>query len=121
VLVTTPGDGVRIYVVWVPKQGGKEKDVTPATATVPDPRARHYWDAAGTLLRTFRPALGLKGDAWDVYLIYPPGVRWGGGALPAPLHWMHQLWEVWDKGGHLDPPLFRKQLQTALDGAASGR
>jgi hypothetical protein len=78
-------------VVWVPRIGGAEKDVPAATTTVPDRRARHYWDEGGVTMRAFRETLGLREDAWDVYLIYGPEARWDGPVPPAPVFWMHQL------------------------------
>jgi hypothetical protein len=29
--------------------------------------------------------------AWDVYLVYPPGVEWNGRTPPRPGYFMHQL------------------------------
>jgi hypothetical protein len=107
---------VRVYVAWVPKRGAQEKDVREATATVPDARAKHFWDGSGTLLKSFRPPLGLKGDAWDVYVIYRPGVRWEGAVPPKPTYWTHQLTEVWDKVPHLDPTELRRQLTATIGG-----
>lgn len=88
----TIGSGrLRGFIVWVPKLGARQHDVTEATATVPDPRATHFWDGAGYLVRAYPGVLGLNQDAWDVYLIYAPGVRWTGPAPPAPTYWMQQL------------------------------
>lgn len=43
----------------------------------------------------FKPALGLKdGVAWDVYLVYPPGVEWSTTHPPKPSSFMHQLHEL---------------------------
>ena len=59
--------------MWVPKRGGKEKDVPVATRLVPDARTTHYWDGSGVTMRTFQSVLGIPEDAWDVYLVYGPG------------------------------------------------
>lgn len=87
---------VRVYSVWVPMQGGAEKNVAEATATVPDARVHHFWDDAGFTLRTFSLVLGLPPgrQAWDVYLIYGPTTRWDETNPPAPDYWMHQLKDV---------------------------
>ena len=82
---------LRAYAVWVPKVGGREKDVPTATKFVPDARASHYWDADGVLLKSYRGALGINQDAWDVYLVYGPEARWDGETPPRPDYWMHQL------------------------------
>lgn len=36
-------------------------------------------------------------DVWDVYLLYPPGVRWEGSTPPRPAFWMHQLEALWNR------------------------
>src|SRR5436190_82594 len=48
-----------MYAVWVPVQHGAEKDVSEATATLPDERVRHFWDGEGFTLGAFSPVLGL--------------------------------------------------------------
>ena len=54
-------------------------------------RATHYWDEQGKLPRLFQKTLGLAPrPAWDVYLIYPPGVK-GEAEPPKPIYWQHQL------------------------------
>ena len=93
--------------------GGQAKDVPEATGTFPDPRARHFWDEAGWTIRAFAPVLGIRGAAWDLYLIYGPEARWGAGPPPAPLFWMHQLRNV-DNGPALDPDAFRDRVSQAL-------
>jgi hypothetical protein len=102
---------VQAYVVWVPMRGGAEKDVAEAKANVRDPRARHFWDADGYTLRAFAPVLALppKREAWDVYLIYKPGVRWDGDAPPPPTYWMHQLKDV-HNGPFLDQEVLGRKL-----------
>jgi hypothetical protein len=82
---------LRGYIVWVPKLDGHETNVPEATHTVPDPRASHYWDGAGYLIRAYDHTLGLGQDAWDVYLLYGPDTRWDGPIPPRPQYWMTQL------------------------------
>jgi hypothetical protein len=82
---------LRAYVVWVPKVGGREKDVPNATRFVADARARHYWDGEGILLRGYGPVLSISQDAWDIYMIYGPNAVWAGDRPPEPDYWMHQL------------------------------
>ena len=77
--------------MWVPKVGGKEKDVSTATRYVPDARARHFWDADGILLKDYQPVLSIARDAWDVYMVYGPDARWDAEGPPRPQFWMHQL------------------------------
>ena len=86
-----PSPHLRGYAVWVPMHRANESQVATATATARDPRIAQFWDAHGTELVAFRAPLGLTSDAWDVYLLYPPGVRWDGPTPPPPTFWMHQL------------------------------
>lgn len=79
------------YVVWVPMLGGKAEHVPAATRLVPDNRAAHYWDESGVLMRLYDQTLGLGQSAWDIYMVYAPGVRWNESAPPKPSYWMHQL------------------------------
>ena len=75
----------------MPKRFANEGHVGPATATASDPRIAHFWDPKGLELTLFRGPLNMTSDVWDVYLLYPPGVRWEGSTPPAPTYWMHQL------------------------------
>jgi len=102
--------------VWQPKLGGGEKDVAEATATFPDPRARHFWDGAGWTIEHFKPVLDIQVDAWDLYLVYGPEARWDGAEPPRPSYWMHQLRGV-DNGPFLDAAVFAGAVRRALSGA----
>jgi hypothetical protein len=108
---------VQTYAIWVPMRGGAETDVPEATATLPDPRVRHFWDT-GFALHAFAPVLGLPAgrEAWDVYLIYKPGTRWDGDTPPAPDYWMHQLQGV-ENGPFLDPNVLGQHLAQILGAA----
>ena len=110
---------VRVYTVWVPKRGGLERYVAQATATMPDERARHFWDGAGYTLRAFAPVLRLpeRMDAWDVYLLYGPDARWDEASPPAPDFWMHQLRGV-DNAPELDRDVLGQRLAQMVAGAA---
>ena len=101
---------LRAYVVWVPKAGGREKHVPAATAYVPDPRARHYWDGVKTLVNGYNSTLSLSQDAWDMYLIYGPAARWEGPQPPPPDYWMHQL--DFDSAPELDAAVFAAKVKT---------
>jgi hypothetical protein len=77
-------------VAWLPiLDADRVERVPPATRRIPDPRALHFWDPTNAAGRFFARLLPLTapGPAWDVYLLYRPGQRWG--ELPAL--WMHQL------------------------------
>jgi len=91
VLTRYDDPSLRIYVVWVPKQRGLERDVAAATREVKDPRATHYWDEPSVLVRGYRDTLKVSEDAWDIYLLYGPEAKWEGGLPPKPIYWSHQL------------------------------
>jgi hypothetical protein len=115
---------LRGFIVWVPKLGAHQHNVAGATPTVPDPRATHYWDGTGYLVRAYPPVLGLDADAWDIYLIYPPGVHWTGTTPPKPTYWMQQLTHTSEPGGNgawLNGRTFAAHVRTALKTQYPGR
>lgn len=83
------------YLVWLPVQpNDNEYHANGAQRLATDARAQHYWNADQHLGLDLVAALPL-GDAcelaWDVYLVYPPRVKWPPMRPPAPSFWMHQL------------------------------
>lgn len=112
---------VRAYVVWVPildtDRGAPDQETR---SLVPDERAAHFWDAEGTLPGLFNRTLRLPGSdpAWDVYLAYPPGVRWGDDP-PTPVYWQHQLPGV-ETAPPLDGDTFAQQLWLILGDKPGG-
>ena len=54
-------------------------------------RFEQFWDPEREAARLFAETLALEGVAWDVYLLYAPGVRWNGDRPPPPTFWMLQL------------------------------
>jgi hypothetical protein len=91
VLAKLPDPNLRVYMVWVPKLRGLERDVPSATIQIPEPRALHFWDAPSVLVRGYRETLSLSEDAWDVFLLYGREARWEGERPPEPAYWAHQL------------------------------
>lgn len=81
---------LRVYVVWGPMLGGEtEEDAREATALLSDPRAEHFWTGAHTLAEALRAPAGLQDElAWDTFLLFAPGARWGD-APPSPAYVMH--------------------------------
>lgn len=92
----------------------REEDVPVATRMVPDRRAVHYWDGSGLTMVTYQEVLELPGDAWDVYLLYGPTVRWEGDRPPKPDYWMHQLRAPGVPGPFLDAAVFAGRTQALL-------
>ena len=54
--------------------------------------ATHYWADSGIVGKLYEQTLGIEGHyAWDVWMIYKPGVRWTSELPPKPDFAMHQL------------------------------
>ena len=93
---------------------GMERDVPQATREIMDTRVAHYWDGESQLVKGYRQTLALPEDAWDIFLIYPPGVTWDGDVPPAPAYWMHQLGSAARprvSGPYLDAEVFLQKLR----------
>ncbi len=94
------------FVLHVPTLDAEERHVGPSIQLLEGPRVSHYWDPHGRSGLGFQRALGLPIYAWDVWLIYPPGVRWTQGEdPPEPDFWQHQLGGL-KQGEKLDPEIF---------------
>ena len=110
-----PSPQLRGYAVWVPKSGASAADLSSATARANDPRILQLWDERGLELAAFRAPLHLTSDAWDVYLVYAPGVRWAGATPPVPAYFMHQLDALAGSGvPELDGAIFATQARARL-------
>ena len=105
----------RVYMVWVPKLRGLERDVPSATIQIPELRALHYWDRSSVLVSGYRTTLKLPEDAWDVFLLYDRDARWEIDRPPDPAYWAHQLGKK-DKphvpGPWLDGAVFLEKLRS---------
>ena len=111
---------LRGFVVWLPML--KNDDANEASlqaSSFVDPRLVQTWDGERDSGKLFATTLGLTRDAWDVYLLYGPGVMWSEGPPPKPTFWMHQLRP--DSGADqrvcLNPAVFLENVATALKGS----
>ena len=87
--------GLRGFIVWLPMLRADNAETANARAAlVQDQRVVKGWDARRAIGDLFASMLGLSCPAWDVYLLYPPGVPWHGDQPPRPSFWMHQLPEA---------------------------
>ena len=88
-----PNDNrLRGFVVWLPMLPGDNESAAGAQAgSFIDRRVAQQWDGDRASGKLVAKTLNLKGNAWDVYLLYAPGVTWTGAEPPAPTFWMHQL------------------------------
>jgi hypothetical protein len=80
------------FVVFLPMLEGDERAAAVAQAAeLNDPRVAQLWDPERDMGELSARTLGLSSTAWDVYLVYPPGVTWDAEIPPLPTFWMHQL------------------------------
>ena len=114
VLDTIKDPSVRVFIAWVPILASDKNAPDGDTLSLAqDKRATHYWDEKGRLPRLFQKTLGLSPrPAWDVYLIYPPGVKWDQ-EPPKPVYWQHQLGGV-TSAPFLDGKSFAEELRQVL-------
>jgi len=117
VFATISSTRLRGFIVWVPKLGAHQNDVAarPRPSRTPAPPTTGM--AAATSSTPTPAVLDLGEDAWDVYLIYPPGVQWTGSAPPRPSYWMQQLTHASEAGGSgawLNGGLFAQHVRAAL-------
>jgi len=92
ILKKFPSPKLKAILVWEPMRDGD--DATSATQqaeTVQDIRISQGWDGSQNLGKVFGQTLDLHQIAWDVYLVYKPGIKWEGPQPPRPTFWMHQL------------------------------
>jgi len=116
-LAREPDPRLRPMVIWVPKVRGKATNIPAAAELVPDARVQHFWDGSGLLMNAYQRVLTIREDAWDVFLIYEPGVRWDGELPPRPRFWMHQLGTPARprvQGPYLDPETFAHEALAVL-------
>ena len=92
----SPTEQLKAYAVWEPiLRTDNLRGALKATSILSDSRVRHYWVDGQAVAKMFQPALGLRNEvAWDVYLVYPPGVEWNASRPPKPAYYMHQLHEL---------------------------
>lgn len=100
--------------MWLPiLESDNERRVNSAANRVVEERTIHYWDGDATLAAKFEQTLGIKQQAWDVYMLYEPGVKWGKLA-PKPSYWMHQL-DNNPKGIPFDGTEFAAEVKRRLE------
>lgn len=101
--------GLRVFAVSSSQLGAEARHIANAIERMNDPRVRHYWDEEKRVGTAVMPLLeGLDTPAWDVWLLYSPGVTWEDAGAPAPDWWEHQLNALWDR--HPDRRLEAERL-----------
>lgn len=80
--------------------------------------ASHYWDEGGIIGYLYQKVIGIDVYAYDVWMIYKPGVLWTDRLPPAPDFWMHNLWGVSaEQGPRLDSKIFAGKVGKYLTDA----
>lgn len=112
-----PSTQLKGFVSWAPMLSGDDAKVANIQSqNFQDERINQTWDPQHQTGKLFANTLGLKKTAWDVYLLYEPGVKWQGDTPPQPTFWMHQLKE--DSGANqqlcLNQDTFSNELAKLL-------
>ncbi len=90
-LKAIPDDRLRAYIVWLPMfPGDSRKWAQIRSDEFSDKRVSYYWDGEKLAGKGWQKTLGVKREAWDVYLLYGAESQWDK-EPPAPDFWMHQL------------------------------
>lgn len=84
---------LRVYIVWEKiRVDDSRQHALKSAAFAGDPRVTNFWSEKRVIGETFRETAGFKmSPAWDVFLLFPPGVAWEKGAAPAPKAMMCNL------------------------------
>lgn len=95
---------LRVYAVWEPiLKTDDERSSRKAVTLFPDERVKNYWVRSRAVGELFQTPIHLEGEpAWDVYLVYAPGIVWDGDVPPEPTFFMHQLGARLANGQRLD-------------------
>jgi hypothetical protein len=83
---------LQAILIWEPMRDGDSAAAAAQQADVlHDPRIVQGWNENKSLGKLFGEALDLHEIAWDVYLVYKPGMKWEAEQPTRPTFWMHQL------------------------------
>lgn len=101
------------FMLEVPALGSTEQHAVDAIRLMPGPRVSHYWDEHGVSGLKFQSTLDIPMYAWDVWMIYEPGVTWDSDVPPAPAFWQHQLGGL-ERSKQLDAEVFANEVSARL-------
>lgn len=104
------------YAVWEPiLKTDDERSSRKAVSLLPDERVKNYWVHTRAVGELFQPPIDLTGEpAWDVYLVYEPGIDWERDTPPEPTFFMHQLGGRLLDGQRLDGPKLHDVIEKIL-------
>ncbi len=110
-------ENLRGFVIFLPMLEDDDRDATISQArSLTDERVVQAWDPGAEMGALLTATLGMTQTAWDVYLVYPPGVTWEGDVPPEPAYWMHQLSKQYGVGDApmLDPEKLHTEVKREL-------
>jgi len=85
VLATIDSPELAAYVIWAPKNGGRENHVNRVLNLVTDARATQYWDGDGSAVDAYDAMFGIEGrPCAGVFMLYPADVVWDDKSPPMP-------------------------------------
>jgi len=116
VLETIDSRQLAVYAIWEPiLRTDDERSARKATALFPDERVQNYWVDSQDVGKAFQEPIGLTTEpAWDVYLVYPPGVTWSEDGPPRPEFFQHQLGGRIPDSQRLDGPKLAAGIRRLL-------
>jgi len=85
-------ENLKGFAIWLPIMARDSiESARGEAATFEQFPISHAWDPELQGSELYAKMLNLGAKAWDVYLLYAPGVTWEGDEPPQPTFWMHQL------------------------------
>ena len=85
VLAAIDDSELAAYVIWAPKNGGREKHVDRVLDLVTDARATQYWDGSGSAVGAYDAMFGIEGrPCAGVFMLYHADAVWDGASPPMP-------------------------------------
>ena len=85
VLATIDSPELAVYVIWAPKNGGREKHVDRVLDLVTDARATQYWDGDGSVVDAYDSMFGIEGrPCAGVFMLYRADAVWVDNSPPMP-------------------------------------
>lgn len=106
------GPGLKTFIAHVPRAGAEEEDVAQIFDMVTGGNPSHYWEDSGMIGYLYQEVMDIEVYAYDVWMIYRPGIKWEGNSPPIPDYWMHNLWGVSEEEApRLDSKVFAEKVK----------
>lgn len=120
-MAKTDDPNLRAYVVWVPRNGARERHVERVTGLVTDDRATQYWDGEGVVIGPYDAMLELTGPCAGIFAVFGPNATWGEDGPPVPDYFEDAHAKQYDrKGPQWDAERFAEHVRAVLNEADAG-